>query len=398
MDKRLTLKSILRRYYAFSFFRHFAFFSAVLVPFFTDWGHISFTQIQILQSWFMLWMFILEIPTGAVADFFGRKQSIVLGSLCIAAGALVYGSVPQFGIFLFGEFLWALGNALLSGADRALLYDTLKQHGKVHTSTALFGKAHSFELFGMMIGALLGGPLAQHFGLNVPMLLSAASFMLSGLFGWFLPEPPRDNSVSESKRYLDVIKTGAHFFITSRPLRLMTLNAVVVASAAYFVIWLYQPLLQSLGVPIAYFGVIHALFVGAEILIASNFSRLERWVGSSKNLLAFMAVLPALAFFAAGAKPSLITAGLLIVFAGGLGLTRIEYISALMNKMIPSAERATVLSSLSMFRRFALVFLNPLVGFAADRSLTLALIGVGILPLLVFFIPTVTHETEHATV
>jgi MFS family permease len=335
----------------------------------------------------MLWMFLLEIPTGAVADYFGRKQSISLGSLCIAAGALIYGSVPQFGMFLFAEFLWALGNALLSGADRALLYDTLRQHSQAHTSTAFFGKAHSFELFGMMTGALLGGSLAQYFGLNAPMLLSAASFMLSGLFGWLLPEPPRDQSVSESKQYLDVVKTGIHFIIKSKPLRLMTLNAIIVASAAYFVIWLYQPLLQRLGVPIAYFGVIHAIFVGAEILIASNFSRLERWARSPKNLLAIMAVIPALAFFAAGAKPSLITAGLLIVFAGGLGLTRIEYISALMNKMIPSAERATVLSSLSMFRRFALVLLNPLVGFTADHSLTLALIGVGILPLLVFLIP-----------
>lgn len=335
----------------------------------------------------MLWVFVLEIPTGAVADYLGRKQSIALGSACVVAGALMYGSVPQFSIFLFAEFLWALGNALLSGADRALLYDTLSIYGKQEESTTLFGRVRAWELFGMMAGALLGGPLAQHFGLNIPMLLSTVPFLLSGLCALTLPEPQRAARTSESRRYWHIIQTGVGYFLRHTHLRRLAFNGIIVASACYFVIWFYQPLLQQFGVPIVYFGIIHALFVGTEILTAANFSRLERWAGSPKKLLAIMAILPALAFFAAGAMPSLVTTGLLILFAGGVGLTRLEYISALMNKLIVSSERATVLSSLSMLRRFALVILNPLVGFTADRSLSLALIGVGALPLLVFFIP-----------
>ena len=66
---KMNVNSTISRYYAFVFFKDLAFFSAVLVPFFTDWGGINLTQVQILQSWFMFWMFILEIPTGAVADF-----------------------------------------------------------------------------------------------------------------------------------------------------------------------------------------------------------------------------------------------------------------------------------------------------------------------------------------
>ena len=75
--------------YAYAFFKDFAFFTAVLVPFFTQWGDISLLQVQLLQSWFSLWVFILEVPTGAVADKIGRKHSIALGSLIVALAVLL---------------------------------------------------------------------------------------------------------------------------------------------------------------------------------------------------------------------------------------------------------------------------------------------------------------------
>src|SRR3989339_1470629 len=110
--------------YAYAFFKDFAFFTAVLVPFFTQWGGISLVQVQLLQSWFSLWVFIFEIPTGAVADKIGRKHSIALGSLVVSLAVLVYGSIPRYEIFLLAELLFAVGYALVSGADEALIYDT----------------------------------------------------------------------------------------------------------------------------------------------------------------------------------------------------------------------------------------------------------------------------------
>ncbi|HNQ17454.1 MAG TPA: hypothetical protein PKH60_05130, partial [Candidatus Woesebacteria bacterium] len=60
------LRSTTHRYYLFSLLKDCAFFTAVLVPFFTEWGGISLFQVQILQSWFMFWLFVLEVPTGAI--------------------------------------------------------------------------------------------------------------------------------------------------------------------------------------------------------------------------------------------------------------------------------------------------------------------------------------------
>lgn len=397
MDKLIrnikrNVGSTIWRYYAFSFFKDFAFFSAVLVPFFTQWGHISLTQVQVLQSWFMLWFFLLEIPTGVVADYLGRKYSLTLGGLVVAIAVLIYGSVPEFKIFLLGEFLFAMGMSLISGADSALLYDALKEAGKESESKKVFGKAYSFHLSGIFLAAPLGGLIASRFGLNAPMLFSSASFLLAAAIAWSIKEPAVHQEVSESRRYLDIAKKGVAFLKGHKQLRKLALDAVIVASAAYFVIWLYQPLLISIRIPIIYFGLIHACLVGVEIAIASNFIRLEKIFGSGKNYLRFSAIATGVAFLATAAFPNIATICLLIIFAGGFGLTRLELMSAYMNRFIPSGQRATILSSISMLRRFALVILNPAVGFIADHSLRLALLAVGLLPLTLFLFSPIEQE------
>ncbi|MFA6654199.1 MAG: MFS transporter, partial [Candidatus Delongbacteria bacterium] len=62
--------------YTYDFLKNFMLFSGVLVPFFTQWGGIKFSQIMILQAVFTLGMFLFEIPTGVVADRYGRKTSL----------------------------------------------------------------------------------------------------------------------------------------------------------------------------------------------------------------------------------------------------------------------------------------------------------------------------------
>jgi len=76
------------------------FFAAVLVPFYTDWGGLRFAQVLFLQAWFMFCVFLLEIPTGTLADFLGRKVSIITGACMGVLGALVYASYPHYGVFL----------------------------------------------------------------------------------------------------------------------------------------------------------------------------------------------------------------------------------------------------------------------------------------------------------
>ena len=106
------------------FWMHF--FSAVLVPFYTDWGGLSLAQVLYLNAWFFLCNFLFEVPTGSVADFLGRKASLALGSAVGIGAALLYVSRPSFLVFMAAEVLFAISYTLHSGADEALAYDSLK--------------------------------------------------------------------------------------------------------------------------------------------------------------------------------------------------------------------------------------------------------------------------------
>ena len=379
------LKTTINRYYLYRFLISLHLFSAVLVPFFTDWGGISQGKIQILQSWFMFWVFILEIPTGAVADYIGRKQSIFIGAIVMSIGMLVYGSVPNFQIFLLGEFLFAAGVALLSGADEALLYDVLKEEGREEQSKNIFGKAHTFHLFAILIAAPVGSFVASKLGLNFPILISAIPVFIAAVVVLTIKEPKYKSKESESVRYINIVKEGVKALIGNKELRRLTLNSLFVSSAAYFVIWFYQPLLTRVNVSIIYFGFVHSFLVIIEILISSNFQKIENFLKGEKNYMLFSVISTFLGFIIVGIKPSYITIAIFLIFSGGFGLTYIQYMGAIMQKYISSGQRATVISSISMFRRLILLIINPIVGFIFDMNHTISVFIVGVLCLVTIF-------------
>ncbi len=80
------------------------FFGAVLIPFFQDWGQLTFVQIMILESIFMGGIFIFEIPTGTIADKFGRKKSLIWAFVINVIAIFIYSSAPLFWVFALPGF------------------------------------------------------------------------------------------------------------------------------------------------------------------------------------------------------------------------------------------------------------------------------------------------------
>jgi MFS family permease len=363
--------------YLFRFFASLHFIGGVLVPFFTDWGGINLTQILILQSWFMLWTLLLEIPSGAFADYLGRKQSLILACVVNMAGAIVYGSVPNFFVFMFGEILWAISAALLSGASEAFVYDTLEKIGESKKSKEVFGRISGLGLAGIMIAAPIGSILGAEFDLRVPMLSLVAPFAVASLIALTFKEPKTDRK-TEQKRYAIILRDGVKYFYKNRVLRILALDMIIIASIAYFMIWFYQPMLKQAGVNVAYFGVVHAALAASQILVMNNYERLERAFGSRKRLITISSAVTGDMFIVGGLTTFLPIVLLVIVLGGGFGLSRRPLFVSYMNKYIPSAPRATVLSTISMFRLLALIVVNPVVGLLADWSLNYTLIILGV--------------------
>ena len=371
-----SFKSNLWKIYLSQFFVNLFFVSGVLIPFLTDWGGLNFTQIMILQSWFMLWGFLFEIPAGTLADYLGRKLTIVLACIINAIAALVYASIPSFYIFMIGETLWAMSEALFSGTIEAFVYDTLKKIKETKRSKKVFGRIESFRLGGILVGAPIGSVIAAYLGLRAPMLLLTIPFIIAFFISLTMKEPR--TTFKKSRDYFAILKGGVKFFYKNKILKILALDMIFIGSIAYFMLWLYQPMLKQAGISIAYFGVVHAAFVGSQILVMNNYERLERIFGSKKRLIFFSALITGVMFVIGGLTTFAPIVLLVIIVGGGFGLTRRPLFISYMNKYIPSSKRATVLSTIAMLRRFVLVLINPIVGLSVDWSLNNTLIILGL--------------------
>ncbi len=357
--------------------------SAVLVPFFLDWGRLSYAQIFALQGWFMVACFLLEVPTGAVADRFGRRVSVALAGAAAAGATLLYGSVPSLAVFAAAETAFAVALTLASGADEALVYDTLKALGREAEATRVVSRLESWKLAGMLAGALVGSVVAARFGVRAPMLLQAVPIGLSALVALTLVEPPRGREAEARRGWGQLVSGGLHHFRSHPELRALAVDQVACGAVAFLVVWLYQPQLLRIGFPLAAFGVVHAAIGLAQIALLAKVAALERLVGGRVRLVRTAAVVPPLAFLGLAATTNAPATIALVVVAAGFGMARPPLFSGALHARIPSEERATVLSAVSALRTVAILPAYLLVGIVTDRSLVLTLVALGLAGLAV---------------
>jgi MFS family permease len=176
-------KKIIRTYLRFSllFILGQSFFFATYQIFLKNHG-LSLLEINLINLCFMASNFLLEVPTGAIADIFGRRKSVILGCLILSLSFLIYFLSTNFWLFALAEIIGALGATCLSGALEAWMVDSLKFHGYVDDLEKIYEKEGSYRLVGVIIGSLSGA----YFGnidLALPWLMSAIGMALVALFG-----------------------------------------------------------------------------------------------------------------------------------------------------------------------------------------------------------------------
>mgnify|MGYP002640463031 CR=1 FL=1 len=367
------------------------FFAGVLVPFFTEWGRISFTSIMVLQSIFQASVLLLEVPTGAVADRLGRKVSMALGALVAATGMLIYSAWPAFWVFALGEVCFAAGYALLSGAEEAFVYDTLKAAGREVDSKRILGRFSALGITGIMIAGPAGSWMADLLGLRYVMMAAAAPAALAALLAFTMDEPPPGDPATRL-RYMGTVRRGIRDVLASRPLLSLSLDRIVVGVLIFFVIWLNQPLLLELKVPIIWFGWFVAGFALVQLPVLSAYASLEHLVRGRRRYLVVSAVLAGAGLIALGFASSAPMVAALLVLPAAFGLTRGPLLTNYMNKHIASEARATTLSVISMAERLAFAVVYPLVGLLVETSLRSSFVVIGALVVVFAFLSPVREE------
>ena len=140
----MQIKNNIIKLYLLRGFLWFMVSMPIIVLFFQENG-LTLMEVMILQSVYSFTIAITEIPSGYIADYFGRKNSLILGTILTFCGYLIFSNFSSFEIFVCAQIIIALGGSLMSGADSALMYDTLleiedeKQYTKVEGRTYAIG-------------------------------------------------------------------------------------------------------------------------------------------------------------------------------------------------------------------------------------------------------------------
>lgn len=369
-----------RRMYVWRALTMMHFFAGALVPFFTEWGGLTLPQLFLLQAWFFLWIFLLEVPTGAVADKFGRKASLLCANASLLLATAIYATGKGLPRFLLAEVIWAASAALASGADEAMVYDSLKACGEEGRSKKALATLAQFDIGAIAVAAPVGSLIAARWGLRAPMALMLAPFSLGFLVALTLKEPP-DGEADAKPGYREVVKRGVRYFASHKPLRALAFDSVTIWMLCFMTVWLFQPRLKELGVGVAAYGFLTAAMTLAQIAILSDPDRVEKFFGGTRRYLTWSAVIPGLAYLALPFATNPWAAAALFVLVPAFGLSRSVVISNYMNKHIDSAKRATVLSTVGMARQLMGVIVLPTVGLLtkSSLSLTFAVLGAAVL-------------------
>lgn len=358
----------------------------VLLIFFKDWGGLNQTQTQMLQSWFTLWIFILEIPTGVYGDVRGKKKSVLMGYVLMTVGMIVYTIVPNIYLFLLSEFIFALGVAFISGSKEAWMYDISKKYKIEDKFREISATTSTMHMVGMIVASgifiFLSDilPVQQIFRLGaIPTLLSVF------LLGFFIKPTDGIRDGSLKPEYLKTAKEGVKILRNSINLRKLVIYVSLLSSTSYFVIWLYQEALKVLSVPNSMFGTYRIVLLVGEIVAIRVAAKLLRKMNPRKASILIAAIV-GLGFILGGILHNILGTVFVLLFAGGLGLQVSTLMSKEVNEEIDSKQRATVLSFIGMIKRLMLTLFNPIVGFLVDsKGVFVAFTILGVLSLLAIF-------------
>jgi MFS family permease len=337
---------------------------------------LSNLQAFAANAFFTAGMVLFEVPTGIVADTVGRRASYLLGTVTLTVATLLY-------VWLWNVhaafWLWALvslglglGFTFFSGAVEAWLVDALHATGFTGELETVFGRGQMVGGAAMLTGSLAGGLLAQQVSLGFPFILRGAILAVMFVVAFVLMHdigftPERGGRPLPEMRRL----AGASIEYGWRvpAVKWLMVQGLVTGGVGIYGFYALQPyLLELYGDPHAYqiAGLSAAIVAGAQMLGGLCAPLIRARFKRRTSALLLIAGLSSLTLLAVGTFESFWVAIALVVVWALLFAATMPIRQAYLNGLIPSRERATILSFDSLTTNIGGVWTQPALGRAAD--------------------------------
>jgi MFS family permease len=341
------------------------------------------------NAFFTAGMVLFEVPTGVVADGWGRRVSFLLGTVTLAAATYLYYLLWQlsapFWAWAVVSILLGLGFTFFSGAVEAWLVDALHFSAYEGNLETVLGRGQMVSGIAMLVGSAAGGVIAQATNLGVPFLLRvgvllamfAVAFLLMHDVGFTPERSPHPLQATRA-----VLTASIDGGLRNPPVRYIMLAAPFSAGVGIYVFYALQPfLLELFGDPRAYSvaGLAAAIVAGAQVAGGWLAPMVRRLVRKRTTVLVVTSALGGLILTALGFTRLFWAALLLLTLWALVTAAATPVRQAYLNGMISSRQRATVLSFDSLMGSSGGIVVQPLMGRAADLygyPLSLALSGV----------------------
>lgn len=366
--------------------------NGIHIPYMTIWGGLTFFEIMLLQSYFTFIIFILEIPSGAIADFLGRKTALSLSAIAISLAALFYSIVPILFLFVLAETFWAFGIALFSGTDEAFLYLSLKKTGKEDDLPKILGRNRTMRLIALTFSAPLGSVLAALISLQFAMIFLIFTYIIAFFVSLTFKEPIRIEKNNSGIKYLNILKEGFKELKRNKILRILCFDRVIFEVLVFFLFWTYQPYLQELSIPIILFGFIASLMNITNAVFMNLIPRFSKKIKTKIKLLILFNLIIGFAYLLMAFTTNMNLGIILILIIVAFGYTRsLLYVNGI-NKQIESENRATVLSTVNMFGSLISAILFPFIGLLVMWNIYAVFFILGILIIIFTAFTRVKNE------
>lgn len=337
---------------------------------------LSNTEAFTANAFFTAGMVIFEVPTGVVADTWGRRISYLLGAATLLLSTLLYLAMWQSQAPLWGwaiaSVLIGLGFTFFSGATEAWLVDALAFSGFKENLESVLARGQVIGGAAMLTGSVAGGFIAQMANLGVPYIIRSVllGFTLAAAFVWmkdlgFTPDRSK-GPLDEVRR---VLRSSLDNGWRNPPVRWLMLAALCAGGVDIFAFYALQPyLLQLYGDERAFgiAGLAAAIVAGTEMLAGLIAPRLRRLFSRRTHALILTSVIGIACLALIGRTSTFWVAIVLLVIWGLTFSVGMPIRQAYLNGVIPSQQRATVLSFDNLMGSAGGVAAQPVLGRVAD--------------------------------
>jgi MFS family permease len=339
-----------------------------MVIYFVNLG-FSFFQISILLAAYSVSMFVFEIPTGAFADGFSRKYSVVLGFIICGLAVLLIGFTSIFWVLFFLFVFVGLGMTLISGSEESWVIDNLNFYNREDLHKEFFIKSQSILSFAGIFAPLIGAFIVGVFSIKPLWVIWGVGFLLASLLLAFLAEEkyvPKKLKIRETfNKSLDNMKVGLKFAHSHNNTKYLILSGIFL-SIMMIDADFWQPFLADLQMPIYLLGIVFSIISAVSMVVPFTARYLAKY--KIKNVLISMVLLRILVLSTVlFLYPGLFIWGIAVfIFSEGLISLRHPVIMPYFQKHLPKHIRATISSIKSMGVQLGFGLGLLIFGFLAD--------------------------------